>query len=169
MNAGLDQNLIKYPERPLTFNKQQYRNVHRNIVVLLTDGYIEAGLSRSQGCDGKQCRYLSGQLIAQFRQAYKSRRDKSESLQAFFNRNLYGITPVSNPHLKNVEVLVLEADDRSLTRTGNPTLIPADFEIMKLFWEDWMKKSGVRHFEIHPVSRDAKEARDRFLSFVGIP
>jgi hypothetical protein len=169
MNAGLDQNLMMYPEPPVTFNKQQYRNIHRNIVILLTDGYIEAGLSPSQGCDGKQCRYLSGQLIAQFRQAYKSRPDRSESLQAFFNRNRYGITPANNPQLRGAEVLVLEADDRSLTKTGNSTFFPTDFEIMRLFWEDWMKKSGVRHFEVYPVARDAKEARDRFLSFIGIP
>jgi len=168
LNSGIDRNLVIYPEAPFSFNNQQFRNVHRNILILFTDGYIEAGLSQTQGCDGRQCRYLSGQLIKNFRQAYKGRLDKGESLQSFFYRNKYGITAAGNPYLKSFEVLVLEADDRSLTKTGNATVAPTDFEIMKLFWADWMKKSGVQHFEMYPLARDAKEARDNIFSFIGV-
>ncbi|NOX46840.1 MAG: hypothetical protein GXO89_07665, partial [Chlorobi bacterium] len=46
--------------------------------------------------------------------------------------------------------LVVEFYDRSLSRkSGNNTVLPDDFDIMKLFWEDWMKKSGVKKYRIY--------------------
>jgi hypothetical protein len=168
LNAGIDQGLVVNPGTVFSSNNQQFQNIHRNILILFTDGYIEAGLSANQGCDGKQCRYLGEQLIKAFRKAFKSRKNKSESLQDFFVRNQYGITAINNPYLKNFEILLLEADDRSLTKTGNVTVIPTDFEIIKLFWEDWMRKSGVQHFEIYSLSRDAREAKSRIFSFMNV-
>lgn len=141
---------------------------YRNIIVLFTDGYIEAGISGARGCEEKQCRYLSQQLIKQFRKAYQKRGDKNESLEMFFARNRYGIIPVDNPYLKSFDVLLMQADDRSLSPTGNATVFPTDYDIMQLFWSDWMKKSGVQHFEMHPIARDTHEAEQIILSFMGV-
>jgi len=165
--SGVDANLVEFTEQKIYGNKV-IRNQYRNILVLFTDGYIEAGISSAQGREGNQCRYLSSSFIGKFRKAYQKRANKDESLQAFFSRNEYGIIPVNNSYLKYFDVLLLQADDRTLTATGNATIFPTDYEIMQLFWNDWMKKSGVQHFEMHPLARDAREAEQNILSFMNI-
>lgn len=168
-NTGINQSLVAVPEKAMfTYENQEFHTRFKNVLILFTDGYIEAAIYGTKGCEGNHCQYLSGQLIKDFRQSFLRRADKTENLISFFTRNKYGITPVNNPYLKYFEVLVMEVDDRSLTNTGNATANPADYEIIKMFWEDWMKKSGVQHFELHPVSRDAREAEQNILSFMGI-
>ncbi len=168
MNTGLDTNLYIKDGEPLNYGDMAYQDKTKNILVLLTDGYIEAGIYGTEGCEGKQCRYLSGQLIREFRQAYQKQAAKGETMTAFFKRCGYGIIPVRNPVLRDFEVLVLEVDDRSLGVSGNATVHPTDYEIIELFWKDWMEKSGVKHMEMHPLVRDSREAEQNILSFMNI-
>lgn len=168
LNTGLCGNLTAVAGKPQLYGRQYLQDKYRNILVLLTDGYIEAGISGPKGCEGRQCHYLSGELIRKFREAYQKRADKRESLSGFYQRNGYGIVAVTNPYLKEFEVLVLGVDDRTLTATGNATIVPSDDQIIRLFWEDWMRRSGVQHFELYPLSISAADGKKTILSFMGI-
>lgn len=145
----------------------RYIQKYKNILILLTDGYLEAGIYDENGCEFKnQCYFLSGKTIRDFRTAFKN--SGFSDMKKFFVDQGYGIVPVKNETLKNLDVIVLEAYDRSLDKSGNATVFPSDFEIMKLFWEDWMFKSGARSFEIHQAVPDENEAREKIKSFIGL-
>ena len=119
----------------------------RNILILLTDGYIEAGLY-GEPAKNKQYYYLDNDIIRSFRNEYNS--SGETDMKTFFKNNGYGIVPVSNPALQNLEVFAVEFYDRSLSREGgNNTVLPDDYDILKVFWEDWMKKSGVKKFKMY--------------------
>jgi hypothetical protein len=89
------------------------------------------------------------------------------NIEKFFIDNDYGLVPVNNKYLKDLEVLVLELYDRSLSKGGSATVIPKDKEIIELFWKDWLVKSGVKRFELHFTASSQNEVHDvlsRFLS-----
>lgn len=73
------------------------------------------------------------------------------SLKEAFRESGYGLKPVDNPNLKNVEILMLEFNGRSKTASGRITKTLTDFEILKLFWEDFLTKEGVKRLEIKNV------------------
>jgi hypothetical protein len=78
------------------------------------------------------------------------------------------IRPVHNEALKNLEVLVMELYDRSLSKTGSATIQPTDMEIMKLFWTDWLRASKVKRFELHTIANSKAEAEKVVLNFLGV-
>lgn len=138
----------------------------RNIVVLFTDGYVEAGLYGKSNCVGNQCYYLTHQNIHKFRKDYK-KNGKDLDLKTFFEQNGYGIVPIENKQLKNVEVYVCELYDRSLNkRTGSQTVVPNDLDIIKLFWSDWLTKSGVKKFELKETVGTVEEFQLGLKSFI---
>jgi hypothetical protein len=150
-----------------SFNKKVYTSQYRNIMILLTDGYIEAGMFGKKACaSGNQCYYLSGQKIKEFRNAFK--KSGSNDINAFFQKSNFGLVPANNKNLKDLEVLVLQMEDRSLDKAGNATVHPTDMEIMQVFWADWLKKSGVKRFELRPLMGSEAEAEKEILSFMGI-
>lgn len=107
----------------------------RNIIILLTDGYIEAGKYGEAFCQENKCEYLSSRKIQEFRKAIKTSGQHWE--QVFEDKN-FGILPVANKdNLKNVEVMALGFGDRD-TKTH-----PTDYVIMKKFWDQWFKEIGV--------------------------
>lgn len=145
----------------------QYIQDYKNVMILMTDGYLESGIYDQTGCKvDNLCYFMSGRTIKKFREEFKS--SGMSNIETFFDKKGYGIVPVDNPILENLEVLLLEAFDRSLDKSGNATVYPSDFEIMKLFWEDWMEKSGVKRFEIYQTAADVNEARQRISDFIGI-
>jgi hypothetical protein len=167
LNAGVDQLVVQEEKEPIIFNGTTYRNQFRNVLILLTDGYIEAGIYDQRGCpEPNQCYYLSGDRVKQFRQAFKQ--SGMQDMKAFFEQNNYGIIPVNNPYLKDVEVLVLEMYDRSLSQGGNATVHPTDTEILKLFWSDWLEKSGVQRYELRPLMTTEAEVEQVVMGFMGI-
>ncbi|RBQ05822.1 hypothetical protein [Pedobacter miscanthi] len=130
----------------------------RNIMVLMTDGYIEAGIY-NKGYD------LSAKKIDDFRNAFL--KSKSGDMAVFLSKNAkYKINPAKNPYLKNLEVIVIEMYDRSLSKTGAATKHPTDMEIMRLIWTDWMKSSGVKRFELKPAASNQAEAVKYILDFI---
>ena len=130
----------------------------RNIMVMLTDGYIEAGIY-NKGYD------LSAKKVADFRKSFL--KSKSESMESFLSRNkVFKINPVRNPQLKNLEVIVLEMYDRSLSKTGAATSHPTDMEIMKVIWTDWMRASGVKRFELRQTASNSAEAVKYVMDFI---
>jgi len=156
LGEQLTTTVVKRNPEPVTVDRTVVRNIYRNIVILFTDGYIEAGLYGNSNCSNNKCYYLSKHQIDKFRRDFI--KSGSNNLESFFKESGYGIIPVENKVLDNVEIIVAEMYDRSLNKTtGSQTVSPNDFEIMKLFWSDWLTKSGVKHFKLLPVST-TKEA-----------
>lgn len=167
LNAGIDQLVVQEEKEPIIFNGTTYRNQFRNVLILLTDGYIEAGIYDQKGCpEPNQCYYLSGERVKQFRRAFQQ--SGEQDMKAFFEQNNYGIVPVDNPHLQEVEILVLEMYDRSLSQGGNATVHPTDTEILKLFWSDWLEKSGVKRYELRPLMTTEAEVERVVMGFMGV-
>lgn len=168
LRSGIDDILVNKNKDILSFQKQVYRNSFRNILILLTDGYIEAGIYGNTGCSDQQnqCYFLSKRRVDEFRRAFKA--SGESNMHAFFKEHNYGIVKVDNPNLAHVEVLALEFYDRSLTASGTPTVYPSDWEILKLFWSDWLEKSGVKRYEIRPIATSQQEVEEAILKFIGI-
>lgn len=168
LKNGVDDILIKNAEKITLYNKKLYRNRFRNIIILLTDGYIEAGLYGKGGCsdEANQCYYLSQRRVDEFRKAFK--RSGESDMRSFFDRNNYGLIPVNNGNLGNVEILALEFYDRSLTASGTPTVYPSDYDILKLFWEDWFQRSGVKRYEVRQIATSKQDAEEAILRFLDI-
>jgi hypothetical protein len=153
---------VKENDLPKKYDKIMVQDVYRNILVLFTDGYIESGIY--ENATGNLSYDLSQSRINRFRKAFK--KSGMTDMHEFFMEHSYGIVPIKNLYLKNIEVLVLELDDRSLTPTGNATVHPTDAEIIELFWSDWLTKSDVKRFELHACFDDIKTANETINSFL---
>jgi hypothetical protein len=164
--AKLDEYWIHNEANTSSFNQRIYRHVYRNVLLLITDGYIEAGIYKNGGCpvDTKSCMFLSKRRIDEFRTAFKNSRHSD--LKAFFNSSGYEITPVHNDHLKGLEVLVIELYDRSLAKGGVPTKYPTDLDILTLFWRKWLTDSNVSRFQLEPTFGSKEEAQETILNFL---
>lgn len=123
------------------YNKIPFVNRYKNYVIVLTDGYIEAGRydGDSSMKSGNIFRYLSSDIVEKFRRNVNAAR---RPMNDFFKQSGYGIMPVSNPSLKDCHVLILEMFDRSVIK-GYSTKSPKDMEVLKVFWRDWLMKSGL--------------------------
>lgn len=164
---NLDNSTILPDLGSASFNKITYHNRYKHKMILITDGYIEAGLYGSSGCENpKLCYYLSSNKVAEFRNAF--RKSGENDLRAFFDKSGYGIVPINNSYLKDLEILAVEFNDRSLDKSGNATVFPTDFQILELFWTDWMIKSGVKNFRMKRVFSSKQEAEDEILRFFEI-
>jgi hypothetical protein len=159
-NESIDSKTVLPEDSPLNEDGSTYINTYRNILILPTDGYIEAGIY-GQGFD------LSKKTIDKFRNAFLVS-GESDMTHFFKKHPQFRIRPVHNEHLKNLEVLVMELFDRSRSKTGSATTHPTDMEIMKLFWTDWLEQSKVKRFELHPCADSKDEAEKIILNFLGI-
>jgi hypothetical protein len=159
LHQGIDDYKILGQEKIVSAHNT-YINNFRNILILTTDGYIEAGIF-NKGFD------LSQHTINRFRDSYKASGEKD--IAAYFKKNLqFRIKPVNNPNLRNLEILVMELYDRSLTPAGMPTVQPTDLEIIKLFWTDWLQHSNVKRFELRSCAGSEYDAEKIILDFLGI-
>jgi len=133
---------------------------YRNILILFTDGYIEYN-SKQKG-SGNKTYYLNQSLVQKFRQAYNEQKTKDDTLSLidFFYQSGYGLVPINNPQLEHIEVLAIEFNDRSKNEE------PADQEIIQLFWEDWMKKSKVKHFKSHTMVGNLGDFKNHVFEFI---
>jgi hypothetical protein len=143
------------------------KNKYRNVLILLTDGYIETGLNAPNGAATNKSHKLTKADVDRIRANYLKKGNGS-SLKEFFNQNNYGIIPVDNTALSETEILVLELYDRSLSAGGSATAHPTDFEILQLFWNDWLEKSGVKNFAVHPTASSKQEVESFIFNFLGI-
>jgi hypothetical protein len=166
MHSGLDKLVVNTASETTKFMSTTYVNKFRNILIILTDGYIESGVYKESGCPDSpnQCYYLSGSRIKEFRKAFLE--SKSGDLTEFFRKAQTCIIPVANPVMSHVEVLVLEMYDRSLTEAGAASVYPTDMDIMKLFWTDWLNRSGVTHAELHSTLTTTADVERVVLGFI---
>jgi len=134
-------------------HKVQISSQFENIIVLFTDGYIE--VKSSGNANNKMSNALSESKINDFRTDYLSANKINKiTLEDYFKISGYGIDPIINPALSKSRILVLQLFDRGLTFGANRNPGPTDVEIMKLFWTDWLKKSGVSDSNIGIYSCD---------------
>ncbi|WP_146616152.1 hypothetical protein [Chitinophaga dinghuensis] len=160
-NQGIDERRVLLPEKTVKYQRNSYVNNYRNILILVTDGYIEAGIY-NKGVD------LSQKSINQFRNAFLASRE--QDMQLFLEKHKqFQIKPVNNEYLSNLEILVMELYDRSLSSGGAATKHPTDMEIIKLLWTNWLQQSKVKRFELHPYASSKDEAEKIVLHFLGIP
>ena len=140
---------------------------YSNVIILITDGYIEADKYSRNYSSQKIYPNLSEKRIESFRNDFNKKKN-GRPLEQFFTEEGYGINPVQNELLKEVEILVLEIDDRSLNESGNSTKEISDYKIIKLFWEDWLTKSGVKRFELFTKASTKSEVQDHINKFLQI-
>lgn len=156
-----------YFDVPNLISTSSVRDTMRNIIVIFTDGYIEKAGQTAASCPSKVCRHLNQFQIEGFRK-YAQSKGEGADLKQVFKESGYGITPVKNPNLKNAEILLLELYDRSKTKSGYITQYPSDFQILKLFWEDFFEKSGVARYEVVETVSSVDEAGSIFDAFIGL-
>lgn len=166
LNEGIDETFIKKDAPKTSFNGKIYPSEYRNIMILLTDGYIEASMFGKNACQGNQCYYLSSELIKSFRAAFK--KSGMTDFKEFHKEHNYGIKPLTNSNLKDLEVLVMQMEDRSLNAAGNTTVFPTDRQIIELFWTDWLTKSGVKRFKLTPAYSSKAQAEKVLFDFIGV-
>lgn len=160
LDQGIDERKVLSPENAIKSGSNTYINTYRNILILPTDGYIEAGIF-GKGFD------LSQNTVNHFRDAFLA--SGESNMRGFLIKNKkFCIKPVDNKYLKNLEILVIELYDRSLTKMGVATVHPTDMEIIKLLWTDWLQQSNVKRFELHPYVSSRNEAEKVILNFLGI-
>jgi len=159
LQQGVNGFLVNQDKTTSKIGNNSFENRYKNVLILLTDGYIEAGIL-NKDFD------LSGKKINNFRAQFLKSGDKD--ILTFYKRNpQFKIHPLNNPLLKNLEVLVLELYDRTETNMG-ASVHPTDLEIMKLIWGDWLKSSGVKKFELYPKFSSKGEAEKVIFKFLGV-
>lgn len=149
-NQTISNSLITTPDTKIAISDNQFIiKGTRNIVVLLTDGYIESTNTTSgYVLDQKSIRNIRDHFLA----------SGNNDLEKFIlSKPEYHIRKTFTP-LKNTSVLILEMTDRSLDKNGASTIQPTDFEIMKILWSQWLKASGASKVKIYPAFSQKIEA-----------
>ncbi len=166
MDSGIDATTVRPDLPPQDLGGYTVKSRHKNILILFTDGYIENGLVVKSGSGySKNMTYdLPQSTINRFRQDYL--KSNTNEMKKFFEDNQYGIIPVQNDYLKNFDILVMELYDRSLDKHGAAKVHPTDADIIKLFWSDWFKKSGVKNYELHTCVSSQRIAESILLEFI---
>ncbi|MGY4384665.1 hypothetical protein ACVWYN_001699 [Pedobacter sp. UYP24] len=159
LQQGIDNSIVDTTTSEGKIGSTNFKNQFKNVLILLTDGYIEAGIY-GKGFD------ISGRRIAEFRKKFLQ--SGGTNINTYFKKDTaFRVNALSNPLLKNLEVLVLELYDRSETNSG-ASVHPTDLEIMKLLWEDWLKRSQVKRYELHPKFSNKAEAEKVIFKFLGV-
>ncbi|WP_228409700.1 hypothetical protein [Chryseobacterium sp. T16E-39] len=103
---------------------------HRNILFILTDGYIYH--KDSKFSEGKKTSYLTPELI-------KSLKLTSSDFKTKMQDNGLGFIK-ANEDLENIEVIVLGINPSK----GNPF----EGDIIKEYWENWFKEMKIKNYQI---------------------
>lgn len=104
---------------------------HRNILVILTDGYIY--YENSKMTDGNQATYLTPEIIRKNGFNTTNWADK-------FHKGNFGFIK-ANEDLSNLEILVLGI---------NPsTKNPYEEDVIKAYWAKWFEAMKVKRYEVH--------------------
>ncbi|TDO05424.1 hypothetical protein [Sunxiuqinia elliptica] len=163
---SVDEFTVKPDELPFSYENYLFQNKYKNVLVLFTDGYIECGLQSNteSGYSANQSYDLTQSKIQHFRSEFK--KSGMNDMKAFFDKHKYGIIPIENDFLKNLNIIVVEMCDRSLSVAGNATVHPTDADILELFWSDWLSKSNVESFKLCQSFSDIKIAQSVIKKFI---
>ena len=159
LQQGVDNSIVDATTSEGKIGSTNFKNRYRNVLILLTDGYIEAGIY-GKGFD------ISGKRIADFREKFLQ--SGETDINTFFKKDTkFKVNALSNPLLNNLEILVLELYDRTETNSG-ASVHPTDLEIMKLILEDWLERSHVKRYELHSKFSNKAEAEKIIFKFLGV-
>ena len=103
---------------------------HRNILFILTDGYIYH--KDSKFSEGKKTSYLTPELV-------KSLKLNSSDFKAKIQDKGLGFIK-ANDDLENLEVIVLGINPEK----GNPF----EGDVIKEYWENWFKEMKIKNYQI---------------------
>lgn len=150
-----------------SYRNTRIANVFRNKLIVITDGYIETSNHQCQARE-RVCYDLKKYHIDAFRQNYNEVKATSKiSINQFFTDKGYAIYPVTNPALTDLDILVLECDDRSVNTAGSASMQPSDFRIIELFWKDWLLKAGAKRVVVKEKVKNIEEFDHILKKFVG--
>ncbi|WP_143961223.1 hypothetical protein [Litoribacter populi] len=62
----------------------------------------------------------------------------------------------------------MKFNDRSLDKARNVTVFPTDYEILEIFWTNWMEKSGVKRFKMKRTLTSEMDAEQEISGFLGV-
>jgi len=111
---------------------------YRNLLIILTDGYLEAQTNKTTG-------------IAFYTGGYKQRLTAFNKLKAGqpITDALAEISPIMDcsDHFGNLEVLMLEVNGRHGISPQEPVDqgTPRDFDMLKKLWTDWFRKLEIKN------------------------
>lgn len=128
-----------------------------NVVLLLTDGYIE---SANQGKGYK----LGPEMIEKIRKAFNAS-GKSELQEFIAQDSSYAINK-TNFNLKDANIFIAEMVDRSLDKYGVSKVQPTDFQIIKVIWEKWLKDSGASNVKVIQAVNTKQQFYKEFEQFL---
>lgn len=118
----------------------------RNILVILTDGYITFNGQSSRPREKNRTSYTQ---VGAFRHGGWERE---------FDSRDYGLIPAGKNH-EGWEVLVLEADPKT----------PRDFPVISKYWSKWFEEMGISRYRIEKENDSAKLAREVVADFIKPP
>lgn len=128
-----------------------------NVVLLLTDGYIE---SANQGKGYK----LGPEMIEKIRKAFNA--SGQSELQEFIAQDSSYAINKTNFNLKDANIFIAEMVDRSLDRYGVSKVQPTDFQIIKVIWEKWLKDSGASNVKVIQAVNTKQQFYKEFEQFL---
>jgi hypothetical protein len=128
------------------FNHDLKRNIrpstlftdYRNLLIILTDGYLEAQTKQATG-------------TALYTGTYQQRVTVFNKLKVGYTvaDAVSTITPIMDcsDHFGNLEVLILEVNPRRYKSPQEPNDpgTPRDFDILRKLWTDWLSKLDVKN------------------------
>lgn len=117
---------------------------HRNILVILTDGYIYH--ENSEFKKGNKTSYLTSQLI-------RSLSLNQSNWKDLISQNNYGYISANND-LSNLDVLVIGINPEKNN--------PFEGDVIRAFWINWLTEMGVRKFKI--VESDLPSNLEKVIS-----
>lgn len=151
---NLDDRFLKEPGVFYRDETAKISQINRNVILIFSDGYIEYGNYNSDMIDGM---YLSrGQVSDIITQKNRNNTSILEAANSLGNV----MKALDNDYLKGAEIYLLESDDLSLTKNGNPTTIPTHREVYSEVWRDWLLRSGVKSFEVLEPFKNEQDIQD---------
>lgn len=159
LNALVNESLDEHEPRrnDLVGSNETIITTPKNVVVLFTDGYIENTYD-------KKGYSLGNEEIVAIRKAYEAN-GASDIEQFITDHPEFQLTPLNNPKLSQVNLLVMEMYDRSLVK-GVPTQRPTDIEIIKAVWKNWLGKSNLGDFDFVRTQNTPERAVDELRKFM---
>jgi len=112
---------------------------YRNILILITDGYLEAQNNSKTGV----AFYTGG--YTQRSEAFNKLK-RGETIDQAISSSISPILDCSQ-HFNDLEVLVLEVNPRTQSSKQEPSDrgTPRDFDIMKKLWKDWFARLEIKN------------------------
>lgn len=109
------------------------KNDHKNILIILTDGYLYDKSNKGLKSAKKSANFTSNTI--------NSFGLNNSNWKSILTKNNIGILP-ANENLENLEVLVIGLNPNKRNKN------PYELEILKFLWKNWFKDMGITKYAI---------------------